>query len=131
MECGLYVRDFTLKEFFFRNRRIILERFSHSYEHFFNRFAKVEETFLKHRPRVRVGLRRDNDFTDTVHERGQELILERRHVHDNCADFTDAVCVRGHNRDIVAVVDRRRISDCVQYVCGTVCKGSYFRLSCH
>ena len=56
MERGLHVRDFTLKEFFFRNRRVILERSRHSYEHFFNRFAKVKEAFLKHCPRVRVGL---------------------------------------------------------------------------
>ena len=131
MERGLYVRDFTLKEFLFRDCRVILERSRHSYENFFNRFAKVKEAFLEHCPRVRVGLRSDNDFTDTVHERGQELILKRGHVHDDCADFTDAVCVRGHNRDIVTVIYRRRISDCIQNVCGTVCKCSYFRLSCH
>ena len=131
MKCGLHVRDFTLKEFFFRNRRVILERSRHGHKHFFNRFAKVKESFLEHRPRVGIRLRSNNDFTDTVYERGQELILERGHVHDNCANFTNAVCIRGHNRNIVTVVDRRRIADCVQYVCGTVCKGSYFRLSCH
>ena len=113
MERGLHVRDFTLEEFVFRDCRVILEWTRHSHEHFFNRFAKIEETFFKHRPRVRVGLRRDNDFTDTVHERGQKLILERGHVHNDCTDFTDAVCIRGHNRDIVTVIDRRGIADCI------------------
>ena len=131
IESRLYIRNFLFENFSLGNIRVESKRFCKSYKDVLHNFTIFKDSLLKHSERIAEHLWGNDHSTDSVHKRRKEFVLQLRHVHDRRTDLANAFRIGCSDRNIILIINRRAVSDSVNYINAAIRKCFNLRFNCH